>query len=167
MTDPRPEGRVATAAPSLAALLRAARHELSQASAPPLPAAALPASAPPEPARRRVRPWSWALGSTAALAALASVLWVVLPAGPAEAPRGWAAMAGWLPVVPAESWTHAEAEVAWLVPAELPARRLAELGLPYDPGRAAESVRAELLVRTTGELLAVRLAPSPAEETLR
>jgi hypothetical protein len=35
---------------------------------------------------------------------------------------------------------------------------LAELGLPVDPGRAADGIDAELLVRGDGTLLAVRFA---------
>jgi len=45
---------------------------------------------------------------------------------------------------------------AWVVTTEVPQQRLAELGLPYDPGHAAEPVRAELLVAGSGEVLAVR-----------
>jgi hypothetical protein len=48
---------------------------------------------------------------------------------------------------------------AWLVSTELPRERLAALGLPYDPSRAAERVRAELLVHASGDVLAVRLLP--------
>ena len=46
---------------------------------------------------------------------------------------------------------------AWVVTTELPQQRLAALGLPYDPGRAADRLRAELLVAASGEVLAVRL----------
>ena len=46
---------------------------------------------------------------------------------------------------------------AWLVSAELPNERLAALGLPYDPARAGETVRAELLVHRSGDVLAVRV----------
>jgi hypothetical protein len=46
---------------------------------------------------------------------------------------------------------------AWLLTAEVPQQRLAAMGLPFDPERAAESLRAELLVAGTGEVLAVRL----------
>lgn len=46
---------------------------------------------------------------------------------------------------------------AWVVTTELPQQRLAAMGLPYDPGHAAEPLRAELLVAGSGEVLAVRL----------
>lgn len=46
---------------------------------------------------------------------------------------------------------------AWVLTAELPYQRLASFGLPYDPGRAGELLRAELLVAGNGEVLAVRL----------
>lgn len=46
---------------------------------------------------------------------------------------------------------------AWVVTTELPQQRLAAMGLPYDPERAAEPLRAELLVAPSGEVLAVRL----------
>lgn len=46
---------------------------------------------------------------------------------------------------------------AWVVTTELPQQRLAAMGLPYDPGHAAERLRAELLVAGSGEVLAVRL----------
>ncbi|MBL8324747.1 MAG: hypothetical protein JNJ89_07275 [Rubrivivax sp.] len=50
----------------------------------------------------------------------------------------------------------AAAAAAWVLTAEMPQQHLASLGLPYDPGRAAEPLRAELLVSGSGEVLAVR-----------
>ncbi len=46
---------------------------------------------------------------------------------------------------------------AWVVATEIPSERLALLGLPYDPSAAGQRVRAELLMRPNGEVLAVRL----------
>ena len=46
---------------------------------------------------------------------------------------------------------------AWVVTTEIPSERLALLGLPYDPSEAGQRVRAELLMRPNGEVLAVRL----------
>ncbi len=46
---------------------------------------------------------------------------------------------------------------AWVVTTELAQERLAAMGLPYDPGHAAERLRAELLIAGSGEVLAVRL----------
>jgi hypothetical protein len=43
------------------------------------------------------------------------------------------------------------------VASDLPQDRLAALGLPYDPTRAADRVRAELLVHPSGLVLALRL----------
>lgn len=47
----------------------------------------------------------------------------------------------------------------WVVATELPRERLAAFGLPFDPARAGESVRAELLMHPGGEVLAVRIVP--------
>ena len=46
---------------------------------------------------------------------------------------------------------------AWLVSTEMPRDRLAALGLPFDPARAAEPVRAELLMHASGEVIALRV----------
>lgn len=66
---------------------------------------------------------------------------------------------GFVPVVAQERWLRLQEEggAAWVVSAELPAQRLISLGLPFDPARAADSRRAELLVRASGEVLAVRV----------
>jgi hypothetical protein len=73
------------------------------------------------------------------------------------------AASGFVPVAAAERWpTHARPSApAWLVQAELPRERLAEYGLPFDPTRAGQAVRAELLMRANGEVLAVRLIEPP------
>ena len=63
---------------------------------------------------------------------------------------------GFFPLVPPERWPR-DAAPAWLVRTELPGERLAALGLPYDPARAGDRVRAELLLHPSGEVLAVRL----------
>lgn len=47
---------------------------------------------------------------------------------------------------------------AWVMPGEVSGNQLAELGLPFDPARAAEPQRAELLVASSGDVLGVRLA---------
>lgn len=68
---------------------------------------------------------------------------------------------GFVPVAAAEQWRAldgGEATTAWLVPTELPRERLGLLGLPYDPARAGETVRAELLMHGSGLVLAVRVA---------
>lgn len=83
------------------------------------------------------------------------------PAGPGELIED-ADGSGFLPVAPperfAELWQGgALAAPAWVVRTELPRERLAALGLPYDPARAGETVRAELLMHPAGDVLAVRL----------
>ncbi|MFN0182717.1 MAG: hypothetical protein ACKVQR_02750 [Aquabacterium sp.] len=105
----------------------------------------------------------WLAGSGAALCLVALTLSVVLmlSAPPLPAPPGAAAPAsGFLPVVSAQRLAElAAADVgpSWVVPGEWPRERLAAFGLPYDPARAGETVRAELLVHASGDVLAVRL----------
>lgn len=64
----------------------------------------------------------------------------------------------WRQIVPQHSPAKQDpsAARAWVVAAELPAEQLARFGLPFDPARAAEPVRAELLLHSSGEVLAVR-----------
>ena len=64
----------------------------------------------------------------------------------------------WRQIVPQQSRAKYDrsAAQAWVVAAELPAEQLARFGLPFDPARAAEPVRAELLLHSSGEVLAVR-----------
>jgi hypothetical protein len=45
---------------------------------------------------------------------------------------------------------------ALVVPAKLPRTTLAQLGLPINPARAADTIDTELLVRRDGAVLAVR-----------
>ncbi|MBA4175568.1 MAG: hypothetical protein C0505_03265 [Leptothrix sp. (in: Bacteria)] len=63
---------------------------------------------------------------------------------------------GFVSVAAAERWPRGAA-AAWLVGTELQRERLPALGLPYDPARAGDTVRAELLLHPSGEVLAVRL----------
>jgi hypothetical protein len=63
---------------------------------------------------------------------------------------------GFVPVAGPEAWSS-PVSAAWLVRAELPRERLAEFGLPFDPARAGEPVHAQLLLRDSGEVLAVRV----------
>lgn len=69
---------------------------------------------------------------------------------------------GFLPLVSSERWDSYLHEdggrrgQAWIVATEMPRERLALLGLPYDPAQAGESVRAELLMHRSGDVLAVR-----------
>lgn len=101
------------------------------------------------------------LGTTAGavLLVLAVALVGLRPALPVAAPTS-AATPAFVPVVAEErlaalaGGAHGQ---AWLVSTELPQQRLGQLGLPYDPARANETLPAELLVTPTGEVLAVRL----------
>jgi hypothetical protein len=110
-------------------------------------------------AAQSVRARSPTPGRAAALACAAVVVLsvVLMVRGPGGEPvRPGAAMAGFVPVVSPQQWP-ADDTPAWLVSTELRADRLAALGLPFDPARAGDGVRAELLVRASGQVLAVRL----------
>ena len=156
----------------LARLLRQAAAELDAQPTPPLPAALLQRKAPLAPAHGVGRGWrGWALSTgAAAFALLAGATWLLLgPALPPPAtpiPLQLASAEGkFLPVVSTERWLRLAGEgasPAWLMTAELPAERLAAYGLPYDPGRAAEPVHAELLLNPAGEVLALRVVNRPS-----
>jgi hypothetical protein len=136
------------------------------------PTATAPAAVvPPGPRTRRLA-WGWAgtgpflVGATV-LGSLVLVLqpWRLAPApaAPQVVVRdGWDVLAGgFVPVAGAERWVEPGRGVAagWIVRTELPAERLAGLGLPFDPARASERVPADLLLHDNGELLAVRVLP--------
>lgn len=75
------------------------------------------------------------------------------------ASRHGGAAAGFVPVAPQERWLRLadDGGAAWVVATEIAPQRLAQWGLPFDPTRAADPVRAELLMRASGEVLAVRV----------
>lgn len=146
----------------LEALLRRAASELSRHQPPAALAArvraALPAAAPAPLPRTRWQRAAWGGGVIAfASLALASALLLLRPPPPVWVDDGLR-FGGFVRVAPEERWPRGDAQ-AWLVPTEMPAERLAALGLPYDPARAGEPVRAELLMRASGEVLAVRFVP--------
>lgn len=130
----------------------------------------LPAAAGPTPRAPGPRPATRALVvlGAAALTALA-LAWALRPLplqrGPSEpSPLVDDGGSGFVPVASAERFAElwqggAQAAPAWVVRTELPRERLASLGLPYDPARAGEPVRAELLMHPAGDVLAVRLTP--------
>jgi hypothetical protein len=144
----------------LSDVLRAARHELDGRQPPPAVWAAVRDAhghanarrAPAAPPPRRGWAWSGALACAVLLAGSTLLMW--LPPAPPETSTD--ASSGFLPLVSPERWNGATAEPTWLVRTELPRERLAALGLPYDPARAGDSVRAELLMHESGEVLAVR-----------
>lgn len=129
-------------------------------------AEALAGAAPVVPAGRwpRVGRAGWSAAACAALLIASTALLLTAPRDePTAATLAGAAQAGFIRVAPADRWPRPDpgsprsAAAAWLVAAELPRERLGEWGLPFDPTRAAEPVRAELLMRPSGEVLAVRV----------
>ncbi len=112
------------------------------------------------------RPRRWATGLVACLGVmLLSVLLLLLmpvalpPMQRGMAPAPTTAPSGFLALVPPAQLAAASRQpsAAWLIAAEMPRDRLAALGLPFDPARAGENVRTELLVNPAGEVLALRL----------
>ena len=101
---------------------------------------------------------SGALGATAAV--LLTALLLLDPPG-SQTAQAAPAGSGFIPVVPEAQFRAALAAdqptAVWLQPAELPRERLAWLGLPFDASRADETVRAELMVNPSGQVLAVRI----------
>lgn len=140
---------------TLAATLDRLRNDLAQAEPPArLPAAARRAVAARRPRARWVR-WSGAVAC--GLVLLVSVLLMVPPPGPVTSRAAVSSADVVVPLVPLEQWSGGGAQAGWLVRAELTADRLATLGLPYDPARAADTVQAEVLVDPAGRVLALRL----------
>ena len=150
------ETRNADPGPSLALALRRGAAELA-AQEPPaglqsrVLAAVAKARRPSVPRRH----WAWSGAAACVTVLLGSA--VRMQRLPPPAASGTAAIhAGdFMPLVPPDHWPQGAAP-AWLVSAELSGERLAALGMPYDPARAGESVRAELLLHPSGEVLAVR-----------
>jgi hypothetical protein len=108
---------------------------------------------------------SGALGATAALLLCAMLL--LDPPGSQAAQAATTAGSGFIPLVPEREFRLAlgaaleggRSAAVWLQPAELPRERLALLGLPFDAARADETVRAELMLHPSGQVLAVRFLP--------
>ena len=155
---------------SLAHLLGSARESLAEQPLPPQVAQAMwsafDAHTPPvadrrprpRPMRRLAAVLGWSLGATVAAASVAVLL---IDPRPPEAGTSRSVATAFLPVAGPERWREfSEApdvqRAAWVVNAELPRASLASMGLPYDPARAAEPVRAELLMHPAGDVLAVR-----------
>lgn len=152
---------------TLADALRGVRAELAREEPPAallqrlLPPAPVAHSAPPRPQRvLRLAPWLWSAGLACTAVLVGSVVLMLQAPAPELQPLDARnlRMSGFVPLAAAERWPD-DAGPAWLVSTELRQDRLALLGLPFDPARAGDSVRAELLVRASGEVLAVRLAP--------
>jgi hypothetical protein len=139
----------------LGAAARALQDEHPPADLPARIRARLPA--PPAPARARAWPqprWAFAGLGTACAALLVALM--LFGAEPVTTDTDlWSQ--GFVPVAGSDRWQQAAESGAWLVSTELPRSRLAALGLPYDPTRAAETVRAQFLMHSSGDVLAVRL----------
>jgi hypothetical protein len=107
---------------------------------------------------RRLAWGSGALGATAAV--LLSAMLLLDPPGTQTA-RAAPAGSGFIPLVPEGEFRAALAAgrsaAVWLQPTELPRERLALLGLPFDAARVDETVRAELMLNPSGQVLAVRI----------
>ena len=102
------------------------------------------------------RAWAWACSGAAGGFAVLLVSVLLMLSQPAPLPAAAEGLpSAFVPLVPADRWP-AGADAAWLVRTELRGDRLAAMGLPFDPANAGDSVRAELLVHPSGELLAVR-----------
>jgi hypothetical protein len=130
------------------------RQALAARRAPPGPRAR---QAPAPLALLRGGRWLWG-GALACSTVLAVSVLLMLRLPPPLPTLPDALAGGFVPLVPPERWPR-EAAAAWLVDTEIPGERLAALGLPLDPARAGHSVRAEMLVHPSGELLAVRFVP--------
>jgi hypothetical protein len=108
------------------------------------------------PARSRTAHWWGWGGLSTACAALA--VWLVV--SPLPDPASAQPADGFVPLAGAETWrraAQADSGHVWLVSTEMPRSRLAAMGLPYDPARAGERVRAQLLMQSSGDVLAVRI----------
>jgi len=102
-------------------------------------------------------PWAWPGAAAVALALVGSVVLLLRPP-PAAQPGAGADESRFVNLVPPERWPQ-EASAAWLVRTELTSDRLAAMGLPFDPARAGQPLQADMLMRSTGEVLAVRFVP--------
>ncbi|SEL76700.1 hypothetical protein SAMN05216359_11650 [Roseateles sp. YR242] len=113
-------------------------------------------------ATRRPR-WRWWLaGPGLCAAALMACVGLLSLAPPGESGAVVARGSDFIVLVSAERWAAYQSggtNTAWLVPTDVPRERLALLGLPYDPGAAAEPVHTELLIHASGDVLAMRVLP--------
>ena len=142
---------------TLADALRRAASDLHQQQPPPALQACVRAALPRPRVERRRAAWVWSGAATFAMLLLGSSLMVLRPAPPLVVDDGLR-FGAFVRIAPDDHWPTGET-AAWLVRTEVPSERLAALGLPYDPARAGESVRADVLMHPSGEVLAVRFVP--------
>jgi hypothetical protein len=154
---PEPQGRE-----TLADALQRAAAQLQWQAVPPLPPRLRAALRPPRAGARGGHRWRPVLAGAMALL-LASALLLALPGDDRPAPVAQHAPPGASAFVAVADGRQLQQAAqagdgqVWRVSTELPRERLAALGLPYDPSRAGERVRAELLVHASGDVLAVRV----------
>ncbi len=114
--------------------------------------------APPRRERRAgLRHWvfNWRVSAFAGATALAVAISIVLLA-PDAPQRNATVRTPFLALVASEA--IAAEPSALVVSAQVPAAALSDYGLPLDPARADEPIRAEFLLSPTGLVLAVRFA---------
>lgn len=140
----------------LALAARALRRQAPPETLLPAIERALTRRLPSVPARGHATHW-WGWGGLSTLCAVLAV-WLVVSPLPDPSPAQ--PLTGFVPVAGADSWRQAaqsDAGRVWLVSTEMPHAQLAAMGLPYDPARAGERVRAQLLMQGSGDVLAVRI----------
>lgn len=103
--------------------------------------------------------FGWAGLATACVAITVALVVNSAGSGSGGEPQTVVSDDGFVRLVNNDVWQRARSDSGrtWLVTTELPHSRLAALGLPYDPARAGERVPAQLLMHSSGEVLAVRV----------
>jgi hypothetical protein len=114
-------------------------------------------------------PWQWlGAGTGGAGAAFAAFMaWAlltpmspVLPTLPNTSTSSAAVSAAnlgeFVSLASAEDMARAREQANWVMPAELSQAQLAAFGMPFNPAHAADTLRAELLVADSGDVLGVR-----------
>ncbi|MGL4575233.1 MAG: hypothetical protein ACRCV9_10635 [Burkholderiaceae bacterium] len=163
-------------AATLADALRQGRQTLAQQLPPAYVQSTVLAALPPRAAKRsrpatlagwiEERTLGWIISGgqvrQARIASLALIVGVL--AGGAALLVGQAAQSGaraatqvatsFMPLVGSERM--GQQSLGWVVATDVPRASLSAMGLPYDPARAGDTVRAEMLVNPSGEVLAVR-----------
>ena len=112
-------------------------------------------------APRWLRRLAWGSGTLGATAAMLLAAMLLLDPPGSQTAQAATAGSGFIPLVPERelqaALTAGRSAAVWLQPTELPRERLALLGLPFDAARADETVRAELMLNPSGQVLAVRI----------